>query len=104
MLSLAGVPPTAGFFGKLALFSAAIDSGRTAIVVVAALASAAGAYYYLRVLVLMIMRPAVAEEPRLSSPWLSAALWACACVTLLVGILPEWTLAFARRVLTGWPG
>jgi len=104
MLSLAGVPPTAGFFGKLALFSAAVAGGRTAVVIVAVLASAAGAYYYLRVLVLMYMKPALDGEPRLSSAWLAAGLWACAGYTLVVGLLPQVYLGFAERVLVGWLG
>jgi NADH-quinone oxidoreductase subunit N len=104
MFSLAGVPPTAGFFGKLALFGAAVEGGRVAVVVVAVLASAVGAFYYLRVTVVMYMRASDTEERRVESAWLGAGLWACAAVTLVAGILPETYLAFAKQLLSGWLG
>ncbi|MCB0323525.1 MAG: NADH-quinone oxidoreductase subunit N [Bdellovibrionales bacterium] len=53
MLSLAGMPPLAGFMGKLYLFSAAINSGFVGLAVIAALNSVVSLYYYLRVLVVM---------------------------------------------------
>jgi NADH-quinone oxidoreductase subunit N len=104
MFALAGVPPTAGFFGKLALFSGAVSAGRVAAVVIAVLASAVGAFYYLRVTVVMYMRATDTEEQRVKSAWLSAGLWACVGLTLLIGILPESYFVFARRVLAGWLG
>jgi NADH-quinone oxidoreductase subunit N len=104
MLSLAGIPPTAGFFGKLAVFAAAVEAGRTAIVVVAVLASVAGAFYYLRVLVTMYMRATGSDETRIHSPWLSAGLWACAALTAVAGLLPEGYLSFAHKALAGWLG
>lgn len=104
MLSLAGVPPTAGFFGKLSLFAAAVEAGRVAVVVVAVLASVAGAFYYLRVLVVMYMKQPATTESRIDSPWLWAGLWACAAVTVVAGVLPESYFAFAKKVLAGWMG
>ncbi len=104
MFALAGMPPTAGFFGKLTLFTAAVDAGRVAAVVVAVLASAVGAYYYLRVIVVMYMRQSDSDEKRVQSAWLAAGLWACAALTLVIGLLPESYFAFARRVLDGWLG
>ncbi len=102
MLSLAGIPPTAGFFGKLAVFAAAVEAGRVPVVVVAVLASVAGAFYYLRVLVMMYMRATSSDETRIHSPWLAAGLWACAALTTVAGVIPEGYLGFARRVLAGW--
>jgi NADH-quinone oxidoreductase subunit N len=61
MLSLAGIPPFAGFFGKYYLFSAAIRSGMTMYAVIGVIASLISVYFYLRVLVLMYFRDA--EEP-----------------------------------------
>lgn len=51
MLSLAGFPPLAGFFGKLFLFTAAVSAGWIWLVVLAVLMSAVSVYYYLRVVV-----------------------------------------------------
>ncbi len=104
MFSLTGVPPTAGFFGKLALFGAAVEAGRVAVVVIAVLASAVGAYYYLRVTVVMYMRATQTDERRLESPWLLGGLFLCAALTLVIGLLPEHYFAFARRLLEAWPG
>jgi len=64
MLSLAGIPPTAGFVGKLLVFKAAISAQAYGLAVVGVLTSALGAYYYLRVVVYMYMRaPEGVEEP-----------------------------------------
>jgi NADH-quinone oxidoreductase subunit N len=104
MFSLAGIPPTAGFFGKLSLFGAAIQSGRVSLVIIAVLASAVGAYYYLRVLVVMYMRANSTDEQRVRSVWLTAGLWACAALTLVTGVLPETYFAFARRLLATFLG
>ncbi len=102
MFALAGVPPTTGFFGKLAIFSAAISAERVGVVIVAVLASAVGAFYYLRVLVVMYMRANSTDETRVPSVWLSTALWVCAGITVVVGLIPELYLGFARRVLGTW--
>lgn len=56
-LSLAGIPPTAGFFSKLGLFQAAVESGYAWLAIVAALGSVVSLGYYLRVIVELYMRP-----------------------------------------------
>ena len=61
MFSLAGIPPTAGFFAKYYVFSAAVDRGMVGLVVIAVLNSALSLYYYLRVIVAMYMH--AREEP-----------------------------------------
>ena len=61
MFALAGVPPTAGFFAKYYVFSAAVAKGMVWLVVVGVLNSALSLYYYLRVVVVMYMRKA--ESP-----------------------------------------
>lgn len=58
MLSLAGIPPTAGFFGKFGLFSAAVEAGYGWLAVVGAVGSVVSLAYYLRVVVELYMRPA----------------------------------------------
>jgi len=55
MFSLAGIPPLAGFFGKLYVFKGAVDAGLAWLAIVGVLNSAIGAYYYLRVTVQMYM-------------------------------------------------
>ncbi len=68
LVSMAGIPTTAGFMGKLYLFSAAIKGHLYWLVVLGLLASAIGVYYYLRVIVYMYMRDAEAELPLVGLP------------------------------------
>src|SRR6185369_14605768 len=63
MLSLAGVPLTAGFIGKLYVFTAALSAGYGELVVVGVLTSAVATFYYLRIIAAMWMRPADAGAP-----------------------------------------
>ncbi len=105
MLSLAGVPPTVGFLGKLFIFSAAVDAGLIWLAVVGVLASVAGTYYYLRVVVYMFMRPAPADAPAPFRHWtIEVALVASAVATVALGIVPgpvaEW-LSRAGMVFGG---
>ncbi len=53
MFSMAGIPPLAGFFGKLYMFLAAVDAGLYALAIIGVLASVVGAYYYMRIVKLM---------------------------------------------------
>jgi NADH-quinone oxidoreductase subunit N len=62
LVSLAGLPPLAGFFAKLYIFLAAVRAGLYTLAIVAVLASVVGVYYYLRVVWLMYMKPARPEE------------------------------------------
>ena len=85
MLSLGGIPPTAGFMGKLLIFRSAVDSGQVVLAIVGVLSSLVGLYYYLRVVVYMYMRPpsvALADLPP-RSLWGDAALLTAAALALL---------------------
>ena len=53
MLSMAGIPPLAGFFGKFYIFIAAIDSGLFLLAILGVLSSVISAYYYLRIIKIM---------------------------------------------------
>jgi NADH-quinone oxidoreductase subunit N len=97
MLSLGGIPPTAGFMGKLLIFRSAVDAGQVTLAVVGVLTSLVGLYYYLRVVVYMYMRPpaaAPADHPA-QSLWGDAALLTAALVALWIGIGPGWLSAAA---------
>ncbi len=89
MLSLAGVPPTAGFVGKFYLFRAVLDQGFVAIVIIAVFNSLLSVYYYLRVTVYMFMVPAEENEPKvLASVPVVVAVLVSAGLTLAIGVLP----------------
>lgn len=98
LLSLIGVPLTAGFFGKFYIFRAALESNLTWLSVLGLLNSAVAAYYYLRLLVVMYMQePGEATnalEPM--TPGLRTALVLPAIGTILLGVVPGLILNFAR--------
>jgi NADH-quinone oxidoreductase subunit N len=83
LLSLVGIPPTAGFVGKFYLFGAAVRSGYVWLAVIGVLNSAAAAYYYLRVIVSMYMREPEGT-PAVIVPSLAGAL---AVVVALWGVI-----------------
>jgi NADH-quinone oxidoreductase subunit N len=99
LVSLAGIPPTAGFIGKFYLFSAAVKSGYIWLAVLGVLNSAVSIYYYLRLVVYMYMLPAPGEVPVPRPPRIafSLALCASAAVVLVLGIVPRSMLEFAER-------
>jgi NADH-quinone oxidoreductase subunit N len=91
LLSMAGIPPTAGFFGKYYLFMSAIAADQIALTVLAALASLVSAAYYLRPLVTMYMdESSSVSEDLPQARWLGASLVTglSLIVTILFGLLP----------------
>jgi NADH-quinone oxidoreductase subunit N len=94
LLSLAGIPPTGGFFAKLFLFIVVIKSGYTGLAVLGLLASVIGAAYYLRVAGALWMQPAESEIGEIS--WTSASRFATAISVLVVCVL----FVFASAMLT----
>ena len=96
LLSLAGVPPTAGFLGKLYMFQAAVGAQLYGLAVVGVLTSVLGAYYYLRVVVYMYMRPAEGETETLSAPATTVALAAAVAVVVALGIVADPVVRLAQ--------
>ncbi len=99
LLSLAGIPPTAGFMGKWYILRSAINGGFTALAVAGFLASVLGAYYYLRVLQYMYTRdpaPGATVAVPMRSPMVYAALILSAVAVLALGFAPEATFRMAE--------
>ena len=99
MLSLIGVPLTAGFFGKFYIFKAALDSGLVWLSILGLLNSAVAAYYYLRILVVMWFQEpgeAATDAPE-ASFGVKAVLVGSAIATLALGIVPSLVLDYATR-------
>jgi NADH-quinone oxidoreductase subunit N len=92
MLSLAGIPLTAGFAGKFQIFKTAVDQGFIWLAVIGVLNSVVSIYYYLHMVVVMYMQPATAESlherPRVSIP-VYTAIAAAAIGVLYLGIFPS---------------
>ena len=88
MISLIGLPPTAGFMGKLYLFNAAVRSDLVWLAVVGVINSVVSAYYYLRVVKTMYLAPPESEEEVPSSTPVRLALLVTGVGILAIGILP----------------
>ena len=89
MLSLGGIPPTAGFMGKFWLFGAAIESGYYWLAVIGVLNSAVSLYYYVRIVVFMYVRKETAGSEPTIGPALSLALGVAVLATLGLGVYPR---------------
>jgi NADH-quinone oxidoreductase subunit N len=94
LFSLAGVPPTAGFFGKWYVFFAAVDAGLVWLAIVGVFASAVSAYYYLRIVWFMWFDEAAEPFERDAGPALQFAAWGSALLmfpvlTVFMGRLTE---------------
>ena len=98
LFSLAGIPPTAGFFGKFYLFRAAVNEGFIVLVVVAVINSMVSAYYYLRVMVAMYMEEETQTKPHVAKASFAIALAVGICIlfVLLMGVYPTPYLDAAR--------
>jgi NADH-quinone oxidoreductase subunit N len=97
MLSLAGIPPLAGFFGKLYVFTGAVEAGMIWLAIVGVINSAIAAYYYLRVTVVMFMADPVAgavEAPKPRWPVMTTIVLA-AVGTIVLGI---WQLPWMQSI------
>jgi NADH-quinone oxidoreductase subunit N len=95
-LSLAGIPPTAGFVGKLVIFRAAIESGFIWLAIIGVVTSAIAAYYYFMVIKTMFMEQPVGQPVLSPSRPLAVGLFVMVAATLLLGIFPDILLKFAE--------
>jgi NADH-quinone oxidoreductase subunit N len=98
IFSLAGIPPTAGFFSKLYLFKASISGDYVVLTLIALVNTVIGAYYYLKVIVYMYFREPLPGAPvarPMRSGHVAIALLFAALLVLALGILPSRTLQAA---------
>lgn len=101
LFSLAGIPPTGGFWAKWYVFFAAVRAEYAWLAVVAVLASVVAAFFYVRVAVVMFMQdPDEGDDMPLDrSVGLRMALGACALVVVATGVAPGFFLSLAERAL-----
>ncbi len=97
LLSLAGIPPTAGFIAKVGVFRAAVDAGSWPLVLIGVLASVVAAFFYLRVVVLMFMHEPEgdAETDETFLPRLVVGV--SAALVLVLGVFPGLVIGFLDR-------
>jgi NADH-quinone oxidoreductase subunit N len=101
MLSLAGIPPFAGFFGKYYLFLAALESGLVWLAVIGVVSSIIAAYFYLRLIVIMYFRESateiLAEKESFSVSYVAVGLASVALVVF--GLFPGELLKLSTYLL-----
>jgi len=104
MLALAGIPPTAGFMGKLYLFAAAVQGGYVILTLIAVVMSAVSLFYYFRIVVQMYLRDGEEEDAApaelLRDRWTEVAIAVCVAVTLIVGIYPAPLVGWAKSAVS----
>jgi NADH-quinone oxidoreductase subunit N len=113
LLAFAGIPLTSGFFGKYAVFTAALASGNevgdslggwmTGLVVLGVIASAIAAFFYVRVIVLMFFSEPAADGPSIAVPTTGtvAVIALSLLVTVGVGVFPQPMLDLANQAASG---
>jgi NADH-quinone oxidoreductase subunit N len=106
MLALAGIPPTAGFMGKLYLFAAAVEGGYIVLTVIAVVMSAVSLYYYFRIVAQMYMHDGLEEgvvpAELLRDRWTEAMIAVCVVITLAVGIYPAPVVGWAKSAISAF--
>lgn len=88
MFSMAGIPPTVGFYAKLAVLQAVVKAGMSWLAIVAVLFSLIGAFYYLRIVKLMYFDAPTGEEPLEASTGLRSVLSLNGLAVILLGLFP----------------
>jgi len=99
LLSLTGIPPTAGFIGKYFIFLSLIETQHYVLAVLAVAYAVVALYYYFRIVVAMFMKRASDTVPLASSPGLRIALAVTLALTLIVGVYPEPFIGYARDAI-----
>jgi len=97
MISLTGLPPTAGLIAKIYIFNGAVDQGLLWLVIIAVINSCISAYYYFKVVKVMWMGEPVAQEAVTSTwpEWLALAF--CCLAVVLMGIIPGAFITFTQN-------
>ena len=104
LLSLLGLPVTAGFLGKFYIFNAALASHLVWLAVILAINSVIAAFYYLRVIVVMYMREPKQDWTPSPMPWaVSFVLLAATVGTLYLGLFPARIMGFATQAALSLP-
>ena len=89
LLSLAGIPPTAGFFAKYYIFTSAFVAGNVGLVLIAIIASLVGVYYYFRLIIAMYFRESIGNEPVAVESNHKLLLLCIAILIIVMGLFPD---------------
>jgi NADH-quinone oxidoreductase subunit N len=99
LLAFAGIPLTSGFVGKFSIFSAAYESGNTAILITGVLSSAIAAFFYIRVIVLMFFKDSIDDGTSIAIPsiYTRITIIASLAITVVLGVLPAPVLDYIAQ-------
>lgn len=99
LLAFAGIPLTSGFVGKFSIFSAAYESGNTAILITGVLSSAIAAFFYIRVVVLMFFKDPVEDGTSVVIPsiYTRITILVSLAITLILGVFPAPVLDYISQ-------
>jgi NADH-quinone oxidoreductase subunit N len=89
MLSLTGIPLTAGFIGKWLIFQATLESGLFGLAIIGVLTSVVSAYYYIRIIVNMYLRDGDGDPAAGATPYVNWAIYVSFAGTVILGIMPN---------------
>jgi NADH-quinone oxidoreductase subunit N len=104
LLSLAGIPTTAGFLGKFYLFRAAVHSHLIGLTILAVLNSVVSVYYYLRLIVAMYMREGKSEAAGVALPWAARLALAVSVIGIFfLGLYPNLCIGLANAAAIPLP-
>ncbi|HEX9234695.1 MAG TPA: proton-conducting transporter membrane subunit, partial [Actinomycetota bacterium] len=98
--SLAGIPPTIGFWGKFQVFGAGVAAGLTPLVVVGVLASAIAAFFYVRLIAFMFLEKSdewATPVRQRTAPGLAIAVAVASLAVAVIGVIPQPLIELARR-------
>lgn len=88
LLSLAGIPPLLGFFGKFLLFGAALQAHHVGLAVAGIINSAIALYYYVNIIRMMYLAEVVSPKPLYTGLSIRLAVWICGFAILFLGLFP----------------
>ena len=98
LLSLAGIPPLAGFLAKFFILAAAIEAKLFSLVIIALANSVIALYYYVKVIKYMFLRPAQNMSVSSQSPALKAALLVTVALNIILGVWPHFVISWLSKI------
>ena len=102
MISLTGLPPTAGFMAKIYIFGAAVDNGLAWLAIIGVLNSVLSAFYYFRIIKIMVLAPPLQNTPIRLERLVLFALMVTTIGVLLFGIYPTPLIELAKSAVSSF--
>ena len=102
MISLTGLPPTAGFMAKIYIFGAAVDNGLAWLAIIGVLNSVLSAFYYFRIIKIMVLAPPLQNTPIRHERLVLYALMVTTIGVLLFGIYPTPLIELAKSAVSSF--